>query len=562
MKLELTKDIPKDAFVFSGVASREIEDDDGDIILLKGMDFSRFIKNPSIKRDHSINSDDAVGKAISLEIIGKELKFEAFVSSTEKKLIQKMKEGIVQDFSIGFLPLERDKNNPKIISKSRLYEITITGLGCNEDSKVEEIFTKSNLNGLSFKKFHINMEDIKKTAQAVVEESAEKVEFSKQEVEKMVTKAVSNALENKSAEKIELEKKEWKEERDKTMKNSSLSVKSSDFSNLDKKEQKKQFYSKMFKHFANKNNEVGSRTLLELKSMTGAVDGSGGYTIPTPLASELLTDVMNEAVMLPLVNTMMTSARSLDIPIQEIATPKPSTTEEGQIKPESDGTFRMVSIKVWKIACKTFVTDELIEDSEYDIIRNTINVLHQNAALEIDTQILTGTGDANQKMEGIMTNVSVPSIDMTNEEFDGILEGVDTLPVRYRKVRRQKSLDSRGDMLAFVMPTSAKTFFRTLKALDGRYYWSEPVAGAEYPTLDGYPVIEVDNSFLPANSMLFGNFKKGYTAIIKNGGTIAQSMHFKFDQDMQTLRFVARVGGKVIDPNAFVIFENIGVTTP
>lgn len=565
MKVELSKDVPEDAFVFTAIASKEVEDDEGEIISLKGMDFSRFKKNPTIKRDHSINADDSVGSAIELEVRGDELWVKAFISSTESKLIKKVKEGVIRDLSIGFLPVEVEGN---MITKSILYEVTLTGLGCNDGAKIVE---KNKSSKLSLKTFTIKtMDEKKKETTAKVVEKNET--FSKEEVsaiaEKSAEVAVKKALETskkiEKESKIEKDKKEFKQERAEKS-NSMMSVGDKGLNNLDAKEVKKKFFTTMFKHRGEMlgGRGVSEQTLLSLKKMTSGVDTAGGYAIHEQYNKELLTDVMNEAVMLPLVKQYKTSGNNFRVPIMENATPAPTQTDEGADKPESDGVMREVVVNIYKIASKTYFDDELLEDADYDLIEAVIEILNQNAALEIDTQILQGTGDAGKEMEGIMTNVSIPTVDMIDEtDFDKILQGVDTLPVRYRKVKRQKSLDSRGDMLAFIIGTSSKTFLRTLKASDGRYYWSEPVAGAEYPTLDGFPVIEVDDSFLPANEMLFGNFKKGYAAIIRNSGRIDQSMHYRFANDQQTLRFFARMGGKVVDANAFVIFENVGQTTP
>lgn len=568
MKYELTRDseIPKGAHIISGIITKEVEDDEGDIMLIKGMDVSRIVKNPSIKKDHSIDADNSVGRLITLEDIGDEIHFKGFISSTEPKIIKKIKEGVIIDLSMGFMIKERDNDNPKIISKWVLYEVSLTGTGMLNEARITE---KNRKTELSLKKFQLKcMEKEKESTKKVEKENT----FSKEEVnaiaEKSADIAVKKALEtSKKIEKesqIEEDKKEFKQERAEKS-NSILSVKKNDLKNLNGKDVKKKFFKTMFKHRGEMMGagESSEETLLSLKKMTSGVDTAGGYAIHEQYNKELLTDVMNEAVMLPLVKQYKTSGNNFRVPIMENATPTPSQTDEGADKPESDGVMREVVVNIYKIACKTYFDDELLEDADYDLIKAVIDILNQNAALEIDTQILQGAGDAGKEMEGIMTNVSIPTVDMIDEtDFDKVLEGVDTLPVRYRKVKRQKSLDSRGDMLAFVIGTSAKTFLRTLKATDGRYYWSEPVAGAEYPTLDGFPVIEIDDAFLPANEMLFGNFKKGYAAIIRNSGRIDQSMHYRFANDQQTLRFFARIGGKVVDPNAFVIFENIGQVTP
>ena len=527
-------------------------------MILSGIDYSRIKKNPSIKRDHSINADDSVGRIISLEVVGDELRHKSFISSTEQKIIKKIKDGVIVDLSIGFIGLERDKIDPRKITKWILHEISLTGIGMLNEARITE---KKRNQELSFKNFKFKNMEKKETAEAVVETKS----FSKEEVDLIVEKAVEKTLEKKSfldeQSKVEKAKKEFKEER-MEKKSSVLAVETKSFNAEDKK---RDFYTKMFKHRGQSlnGNQEAANTLLSLKSMNGLTDSAGGYAIPTDMNKELLVDVMNEAFMLPMVSQFITKGRTIEIPIAENATPNPTPTDEGAERPTSDGVLREVSVNVYNISCKTTFSNELLADAEYDLISTIISILNQNAALQIDTQILNGGGDVAKEMEGIFTNVNIPTVDMIDEvDFDKIREGVDTLPVRYRKVKRQKSLDSRGDMLAFVIGTTSKTFLRGLKDLNGRYLWQESVAGAEFPTLDGYPVVEVDDSFVPANSMLFGNFKKGYAAVIRNSGQVQESMHYRFAYNETMLRFEARVGGKVLDSDAFVIFENVGQVTP
>ncbi len=119
----------------SVLASTEDTDRDMEIIKQDGIDLKHFKKNPVILFAHKY-SETPIGRAINTKITDAGLQIDIkFASKKANPLGQQvkelMKEGILKAVSIGFIPKERDENNPAIITKSEMLELSIVPVPAN-----------------------------------------------------------------------------------------------------------------------------------------------------------------------------------------------------------------------------------------------------------------------------------------------------------------------------------------------------------------------------------------------------------------------------------------------
>ena len=119
----------------SVLASTEDTDRDQEVIKQDGIDLKHFKKNPVILFAHKY-SETPIGRAINTKITDAGLQIDIkFASKKANPLGQQvkelMKEGILKAVSIGFIPKERDENNPAIITKSEMLELSIVPVPAN-----------------------------------------------------------------------------------------------------------------------------------------------------------------------------------------------------------------------------------------------------------------------------------------------------------------------------------------------------------------------------------------------------------------------------------------------
>jgi HK97 family phage prohead protease len=126
----------KDAEVFTAVASSEVEDRQGEVVIQSGWDLKNFKKNPILLYMH--DHTKPIGKAtrVWLDKATNKLMFKGFISEATDELRgykQLMADGILNSFSVGFRPTEMDGNQ---ITKSELFEISLVSVPANPEARL------------------------------------------------------------------------------------------------------------------------------------------------------------------------------------------------------------------------------------------------------------------------------------------------------------------------------------------------------------------------------------------------------------------------------------------
>jgi len=135
---------------FTAVASSEVEDRQGEVVVQSGWSLTNFKKNPILLWMH--DHEKPLGKAerVWLDKTGKSpvLKFKGRISTaTEygRAAKQLMEGGILTSFSVGFRALEMDGNS---ITKAELFEISLVSVPANPEAR---LLAAKSLEGAGFK---------------------------------------------------------------------------------------------------------------------------------------------------------------------------------------------------------------------------------------------------------------------------------------------------------------------------------------------------------------------------------------------------------------------------
>jgi HK97 family phage prohead protease len=150
MKKFLTAYIGKDALGEDGiiplaVASDGSIDRDGDIIDPAGLDTANYERNPVVLYAHDYRSDP-IGKTLSIKKDGQRVLFSpqlaVDISPRAKMYFEMVKAGILNAFSIGFIPKAwTDRQNPdgsitRIFTQTELLEISLVPVPANANALV------------------------------------------------------------------------------------------------------------------------------------------------------------------------------------------------------------------------------------------------------------------------------------------------------------------------------------------------------------------------------------------------------------------------------------------
>lgn len=134
-------DTIEEGVINASVASTGVVDRMGEIIDQDGWDLRNFKKNPALLWGHNIREErPPIGRVEKIWFDGegksKRLMFKAVFDMADAfaaDVWRKFKDGFLNAFSVGFLPLERDKN---IYTKSELLEISAVPVPANPQALV------------------------------------------------------------------------------------------------------------------------------------------------------------------------------------------------------------------------------------------------------------------------------------------------------------------------------------------------------------------------------------------------------------------------------------------
>lgn len=181
-----------------GIASTDSPDRDGEVIKQDGWDLSLFKKNPVILASHNYH-EFPIGKATNIKVEDNKLVFKMVLSkATEKarEAAELIQEGILNAFSVGFIPREFDAEKQEIIKKAELLEISLVSVPANpqaivtakgmKDNGMSKDLIKSWLTDDELKEKVEEIEDVKKVDEKVIElkDVIKEIEETKKSIER------------------------------------------------------------------------------------------------------------------------------------------------------------------------------------------------------------------------------------------------------------------------------------------------------------------------------------------------------------------------------------------
>jgi len=136
------KDVEEEGVIQVAIASDGIIDREGESIDPEGWEFKNFMKNPMLLWGHNSREyRPPIGKVVKLWFEGdgdkKTLMFTPKFDMKDKfavEIYRKMKDGFLNAFSVGFIPMEQDGTT---YTKSELIEISAVAVPANPNALVQ-----------------------------------------------------------------------------------------------------------------------------------------------------------------------------------------------------------------------------------------------------------------------------------------------------------------------------------------------------------------------------------------------------------------------------------------
>lgn len=277
-------------------------------------------------------------------------------------------------------------------------------------------------------------------------------------------------------------------------------------------------------------------------SLSIGEDSEGGYLAPDEFERTLVTSLEEENIFRKLAKIINTASGDRKIPVV-VTKGSAIWLDEGEEFEESDSVFGQTSIGAYKLATLIKVSDELLNDSVFDIEDYITKEFIRRIGAKEEEAFLIGDGDG--KPTGIFAasggaQTGVTSSSATAITADEIIDLAYSLKAPYRK------------NASFLMNDATVKNIRKLKDGQGQYLWQPSLTANTPDTLLNHHVYT--SAFAPviaagAKTIAFGDFK--YYWIADRQGRSFKRLNELFATTGQ-VGFLAsqRVDGKLILPEA------------
>ncbi len=292
-----------------------------------------------------------------------------------------------------------------------------------------------------------------------------------------------------------------------------------------------------------RNGQVESRDLV--------VSNTG--TVPSSVFSELLTRMVLQSAVLASNVRMITTNTGENILMPRLtAFGTAGIVAEGGSFAESDPTFATVTMSAHKFGNLLQVSDELIQDSAFDIERFVGQSLGTQIGQSIASYLITGSGTAQP--EGIMTNCTVGVTSSTAVSgvptIANVLSLYSSLPAQYR------------DGASWIMHPDTYAGIVALNDTTGRSLVLPDLTSAQPLQMLGKPVLldtNVAQTGTANKSIFFGNLAEYSAVRMVNSVQVLASPDYAFANGLVTLRSQLRLDAKQLNSDAARCFK--GATT-
>ncbi len=255
-----------------------------------------------------------------------------------------------------------------------------------------------------------------------------------------------------------------------------------------------EYRSAFWNHMRRQGNEFEVKNALQV-----GTDTEGGYLVPDEFERTIVESLKDENIFRSIAHLIQTASGDRKIPISTSKGEAAWIDEEGTY-PESDDSFGQVTISAYKLGTIIKVSEELINDSVFDIESYIATEFARRIGAKEEAAFFTGDGSG--KPLGILAatggaQVGVTAASATALTCDEVIDLYHALRSPYRK------------NAVWLTNDATIKAIRKLKDGNGQYIWQPSLVAKEPDTILGRPVRT--SAYMPeiasgAKTVAFGDF--------------------------------------------------------
>lgn len=278
-------------------------------------------------------------------------------------------------------------------------------------------------------------------------------------------------------------------------------------------------------------------------ALNETTDAQGGYLVFEEYMNEILAFARLQSFALTECRVIDTARELLNIPAEN-ASVSVTWKAEGIAAAESEPTVTNIELKPSKLTAYSIASNEMLEDTSFDILSWLTSLFAESIGQEIDNQVINGGHAAASPFMGLL-NANAGCTDSTSTNgisFEVMANVVNSLAPN--KVQGSKLLLHRLNYANILkMEDSAGNALFHPSMPMPQSLWGYPVLLSEKMTSTG-----ADGDYVA----IFGNFKNYLIARRKVAGSLDIDIYGKFLEYQTRFRTVSRWDGMPWNGTAFV----------
>jgi HK97 family phage major capsid protein len=300
---------------------------------------------------------------------------------------------------------------------------------------------------------------------------------------------------------------------------------------------------------------------MELKSVSGATGGAGGYAVPREIDALIEAQLKAISPIRQIANVVRTGSAGYRKLVTTGGTPSGWASETGARAETGTPTFQEIAPPSGELFANPAASQAMLDDALFDVEGWLANEIAAEFARAEGAAFVAGNG--TNRPRGFLTYPTSADGDATRpfgtlqyvaagaaggfpatNPQDRLIDLVQALKAPYRQGA------------SFVMNSATLARIRKFKTSEGAFLW-QPSLSAELPaTLLGYPVIEAEDMpdvAADSLSVAFGNFNHGYVIAERSDTSILRDPYF--NKPFVHFYAVKRIGGAVANSDAIKLLK-------
>ena len=298
----------------------------------------------------------------------------------------------------------------------------------------------------------------------------------------------------------------------------------------------------------------------ELKSVTGAVAGDGGFAVPREIDAMIAAQLKTISPIRSVAQVVQTSTAGYRKLVTN-STANSGWVSETGARPETlTSKFNEIVPPMGELYANPSASQAMLDDAGFDLEAWLADEIATEFARAEGTAFINGSGTNQPKgflqQPTALTADAVRVFGTLQHVVTGNASGFDTAP-ELKLIDLVHSLRAAHRQGAvFIMNTKTLATVRKFKAADGSFLWQPGIFENAPARLLGYPVIEAeDMPDVAANALpiAFGNFRNGYIIAERKTTSILRDPY----TNKPYVNFYAtkRIGGQVLDSDAIKLLK-------